>query len=198
LRVEEPPKHFTPSASRLTAEVLAARFQRRLLIFAVHHLGNRQDAEDLAQETLARVLAAMQKGALADPEALPAFVYQTARNVMKERFRKAGRETRAMTRYQHEPASEPGPDNLAVLVSSERGRELRAALATLAADDRNLLQWLYGQDLDAAEVAARLNIAAGNVRVRKHRALARLAAALGERGARHETNPAERQPDPGK
>ena len=117
---------------------------------------------------------------------------------MKERFRKAGRETRAMARYQNEPASDPPSDGLAVLVSEQRSKEVRAALATLSADDRNLLQWLYGQGLDAGDVAARLGIAAGNVRVRKHRALARLAAALGENSAAHETNPAERQHDPGK
>lgn len=183
MRVEEPPKHFTPSASGLRAEAVAARFQRRLLIFGVHHLGNRQDAEDLAQETLARVMAALQKGAVADPEALPAFVYQTAKNIMKERFRKAGRETRAMARYQNEPAGDPLPDGLAVLVSEQRSKEVRVALATLSADDRNLLQWLYGQGLDAGEVAARLGIAAGNVRVRKHRALGRLAEALGVNSA---------------
>lgn len=190
------------SAECMSAEQVVARFRQRIVIFGVQRLRNRDDAEDLAQETLSRVVAALEKGGLKDPESLPAFVYQTARNVLKERFRKAGRETRALQRYQHEPGEGPVPDAFATLVSAERCREVRSAMQKLSADDRNLLQWLYGQGLDAAEVAARLGMAAGAIRVRKHRALDRLSAALGQHlklvpttSDKNETNVSNRQPD---
>lgn len=140
-------------------------------------------AEDIAQETLRRVVEALRAKRLEHPEALPAFVFQTARNVCQHWVRHTARERAAFTRLERETASRLDEgDVLGALISEERTRTVRAALDRLSADDRELLTLLFYHDLDALDVSKRLGTTAAALRVRKHRALRRLAARLGERG----------------
>jgi RNA polymerase sigma-70 factor (ECF subfamily) len=55
-----------------------------------------------------------------------------------------------------------------------------AALALLTNEDRALLGLRFGADLAMADVAAALDIPLGTAKSRLHRALGRLAAAMGE------------------
>lgn len=74
----------------------------------------------------------------------------------------------------------PGRGPLDLLVSEEaRGAVLRS-LAELNAEDRDLLRRIYFEEEDSAETARRLQVTPGALRVRKHRALSRLAGLLGE------------------
>ncbi len=66
------------------------------------------------------------------------------------------------------------------LIDEERRRVVRLALQSLGLDDRELLEQIYARDADPEQLAAHLGISSGALRVRKHRALQRLSAALGE------------------
>ncbi len=158
---------------------LTARFWERLRLFAARRLRDAALAEDVAQETLRRALEALRQGRVENPEALPAFLFQTARHVCMQRARSMGREARAMQRMGAEDETSGDPDPLIALISRERGEAVRAALSRLDDEDRDLLTMSYGLALDSDEIARRLGITAGAVRVRKHRALARLTAMLG-------------------
>ncbi len=158
---------------------LTARFWERLRLFAARRLRDAALAEDVAQETLRRALEALRQGRVENPEALPAFLFQTARHVCMQRARSMGREARAMQRMGAEDETSGDPDPLVALISRERGEAVRAALSRLDDEDRDLLTMSYGLALDSDEIARRLGITAGAVRVRKHRALARLTAILG-------------------
>lgn len=160
---------------------LAARFHRRIRLFAARRVGDAAAAEDIAQETLRRVIEALRTEHVEHPEALPAFVFQTARNVCLHWVRSAARERTAFTRFERETTSpSEESDALGNLISEERARTVRAALDRLGADDRELLTSLFYRGLDAVELAARLGITMAALRVRKHRALNRLASRLGE------------------
>ncbi|MDQ6893903.1 MAG: sigma-70 family RNA polymerase sigma factor [Acidobacteriota bacterium] len=151
-------------------------------LFAARRIASRSGAEDVAQETLRRALEALRAGRVENPEALPAFLFQTARHICMHENRSGGREARAMARFATS-ASESGgasPDALRELISEERRASVRKALDRLRPADRDLLWWMYGEALEAGAIAARLGIEPGAVRVRKHRALGRLAEALGE------------------
>ena len=161
------------------AELLEHRFLARLRLFATRWLGDAHAGEDAAQEALRRVLQALTEGRVRQPEALPAFVYQTARHVCSHQNRAASRERRMLARYGAEPSlDEPFPNPLHELVSDERKAKVRCALAALDAQDRDLLCALYVHEQNPRVLAAELQLSDGALRTRKHRALKRLSRQL--------------------
>ena len=169
-----------PTVEDVDRDALWSRFHSRLLILGMRRLGSRADAEDMAQDALQRVTKALDENRLREPGALPAFVYQTALHVCQQSLRKRYRERRALEGYARSSPEETDPPPLTDLIAEERRRVVRLALQSLSSDDRELLEQLYTRDADPDELAARLGISAGALRVRKHRALQRLSAALGE------------------
>ncbi len=150
-----------------------------MLYFTARRLRNWSEAEDAAQETIRRAIESMQAGRIQKPESLAAFLFQTALHVCQHRSRTAGREGRALRRFGASPADSQSPDPLASLISDERRASVRAALGRLDEDDREILALTYAEALRTAEIAKRLSLSEGNVRVRRHRALKRLAELLG-------------------
>jgi RNA polymerase sigma-70 factor (ECF subfamily) len=169
-------------ADELSAD-LSRRFFDRLRVFAARRLRDAAAAEDLAQEALRLTLEALRAGRIENPRALPAFLFQTARNACMHARRSKGREARALQRLPAAGAGGVSPlaeDPLVALVREERRRAARSALATLGESDRELLRLFYEEGLDAKEVSRRLGTTPEAVRVRKHRALSRFGQALGE------------------
>lgn len=162
---------------------LARAYRERIRLFALRRLGDAAAAEDVAQETLRRVIDACRAGRIHTPDALPAFVFGTARHVCLHHVRGAAREDRAFRRLT--PAGQRALDEmdaLKSLIADERLREVRKALARLPDDDRELLRLVYYEQLPTDELARRLGLTPGAVRVRKHRALRQLAELLREEG----------------
>lgn len=173
----------TPSAdidtdSDVLAAQLSERFRDRLRFFAARRLRDRDAAEDVAQEVLRRTLEALRAGKVENREALPAFLFQTARNVCMQWGRSEGRKARAFTRLQREE-EDPEADPLADLITEERREKVREAFERLGPGDREVLRLSYVETLGAEEIAKQLNLTAGAVRVRRHRALNRLAEIMG-------------------
>jgi RNA polymerase sigma-70 factor (ECF subfamily) len=165
----------TPEADGLAAE-LAERFRGRLRLFAARRIHDPAAAEDVAQEAMRRTLEALRDGRITDPARLPGFVFETARHICMHHGRGRGREARALARMG--PGGASAEDPLQALITRERQEAVRHALQRLGADDRDLLKLMYGEGLDAAEAGRRLEVSPEAVRVRKHRALRRLAGAL--------------------
>ena len=160
---------------------LWGRFHTRLLILGLRRLGNRADAEDMAQDALQRVAKALSENRLRESGALPGFVFQTALHVCQQSLRKRYRERRALAGYADSSLEEDGvAQPLIDLIDEERRRVVRLALQSLDADDRQLLEQLYAREADPEQLAGQLGISPGTLRVRKHRALKRLSAVLGE------------------
>jgi RNA polymerase sigma factor (sigma-70 family) len=155
---------------------LAARFWDRIRVFAARRLGDTAAAEDVAQETLRRVGEALRAARIEHPPALAAFVYQTARHVCMQLQRSKARELRALERVSGDHATRGHPgDALAALIAEERRTAVCNALGALDQADCEVLRLTYYDQLSADEIAARLRSTPGAVRVRKHRALRRLA-----------------------
>jgi RNA polymerase sigma-70 factor (ECF subfamily) len=163
----------------LAAE-LSERFRDRLRFFAARRLRDREAAEDVAQEVLRRTLEALRAGKVENREALPAFLFQTARHVCMQWGRSEGRKARAFTRLESQSAeADPTEDPLTDLITEERREKVREAFEHLGPGDREVLNLSYVEALGAEEIATRLNLTAGAVRVRRHRALNRLAEIMG-------------------
>jgi RNA polymerase sigma factor (sigma-70 family) len=150
-------------------------------LFAARRLNDASAAEDVAQETLRIVVDAIRADRIENREALPGFVFQTARNLCLHWVRSTAREKSAFARLERESAKEsPHSDALASLVSAERAQMVKAALNSLSAEDKRLLTMIYYGDLGSDDIALTLGVTTAAVRVRKHRALQRLAAKLND------------------
>ena len=157
---------------------LAGRFWDRIRLFATRRLGSVAAAEDVAQETLRRVTEALRAGKVRQQEALPGFVFQTALHICLQHHRSSDREARALSRVSASTDA-VSPDALAGLISEERRTALHRGLGRMKDEDRELLRQLYFHDRQPDEVARTLGLTPGALRVRKHRALQRLAELLG-------------------
>ena len=186
-----------PESGRLAASAesleleLTPRFAGRLRVYAARRLWDRAAAEEVAQEVLRRVIEALREGRLEKPESLAGFVYATAQHVCLLRLRSAGREARALQRVALDRSgSAAAADPLAELIAGERIAALRRGLEKLAGGDRELLRMIYFEYLESREVARRLAVSEGALRVRKHRALKRLAELVAEDPGGNEAAPA--------
>ena len=166
------------------AEVLES-LRSGLHLLAVRALGTADAAEEAVQETLARAVAALARGQLADPAKLPAFVAGIARHVIVDMQRARCRSVS----FENLPAAaHPSyhPDALKALVSAEERARVRAALLSLSGPDRDLLRLCYVDGLAPTEIAQRTGEPPERIRKRKSRAMDRLRAAFhGDEPTRH-------------
>ena len=160
---------------------LARRFRERVRLFALRRLHDPAAAEDVAQETLRRVLEACRANRLENPAALPAFVFQTAQHICLQHFRSTKREGRALLRLSGEDPAHHDTHPLVSLIGEERRAAVREALGRLSPKDRDLLRMVYYEEVESRALAERLGVTPGALRVRKHRVLGKLAALLGNR-----------------
>ena len=172
---------IAPTPVLFPEEELAVRFTARLRLFAARKLNDAVAAQDVAQETLRVVVEAIRAGQIQGAEALPGFVFQTARNLCMHWVRSAAREKTAFARLERDSIdSSTVLDALMSVISLERAQGVRDAIGRLAKDDRALLHMFYYETLATDVIAARVGLNSAAVRVRKHRALQRLAAQLDE------------------
>jgi RNA polymerase sigma-70 factor (ECF subfamily) len=157
-------------AMRLAAE------RPRLVGLCAHLSGDASMAEDLAQEALAEAWRLLAK--LRQPEGLSSWLNAIARNVCL-RWAREHRRDQAHTAWLM-PADEAVDDVLDALPADEgepaialERDELIAvldrALALLPPDTRAALVGSYVRELPQAELAARLGLSEGALRVRLHR-----------------------------
>lgn len=144
-------------------------------IMALRALGDADLADEVGQETVARVLAAVQDARVNSPHNLGAFALGVARHVIADVIRERKRRTdlEAVADADRVPAIANG-DPLDTLVRSEAEERVREALSKLSAADQALLRMSYFEGLRPAQIAERMGEPATRVRMRKSRALDRL------------------------
>ena len=125
--------------------------------------------EDVRQETLTRVLVVLRQGAGVErPERFGAFVNGVCNNVVREFCRLDGREE-AWDENVEEP-SDPSVDLDAQLVNDELKREVERIFAALPEKDRRILQAIYLDEIDKADICRLFHVDAGYLRVLLYRA----------------------------
>lgn len=135
------------------------------------------EAEDVAQETLLRVLVYLRKaGGMDDPRKLGAFVNSFSERVMLE-FLRNGR------RFQQIPENSPEPVEQAIgaelrCITNERKELVRRTLPKLRKSDQLVLEKVYFAEQDKDAICAELGIDRNYLRVQVHRALGRLREAI--------------------
>jgi DNA-directed RNA polymerase specialized sigma24 family protein len=101
-----------PGGGGQEEKALSEDFRERVRLFAFRWVGS-TDSEDVAQETLRRVIMAFRGGRIRNESHPSAFIFQTARHVCMELRRSHARETRALDQLEREgiaaPILVPGP-----------------------------------------------------------------------------------------
>lgn len=163
------------AADRRLFERLVYETRDDLLAYALRRSASPEDAADALSETY--LIAWRKLDRIPPGEQARLWLFGVTRNVMRQggdhrRSRDAlvdrlAREVRAASDF--EPATE----------HDRGGRALHAALATLPERDREIMMLTAWEGLTPKEIAAVVGIPANVVRVRLHRARARLADRLG-------------------
>ena len=173
-------------------EALALAYAGRLYAFALRLGAGREDAEEIAQDTLVRAYRAL---AGYDPVRrrelrLRAWLFAIALNVQRNRVRRHhlpsvplepqragndGDETRATA---PEPAADRREAPEALAEAGETRRGLAAALLTLPARLREAVVLRHVQGLSYAEAAEALGVPVGTVKAQVHRGTRLLRVAL--------------------
>jgi RNA polymerase sigma factor (sigma-70 family) len=170
-------------AARRSPDQFAAVFDRhygRIYAYVARRLG-RDLAEDVASETFLVAFSRLAGYDPARPDAAP-WLYGIASNLIARHGRAESRRYRAMSKVPPErPVAEIDVAGR-LDAATARGR-LAAALARLAGPDRDVLLLVAWAGLSQPEVAAALDVPAGTVRSRLHRARREMRTALGEEDA---------------
>ena len=155
---------------------LFQQYAQKLKAYMLRQGADPATAEELAQETL---LVVWRKAALYSPEkgSLSTWIFTIARNLRIDRLRKE-------TAWQELPdnlsetltSDDPAPDQAA----SDRQREVRvrAVLAELSAEQRQVVEMAYIEGLSHSEIAERLHLPLGTVKSRMRLAYQKVRTAL--------------------
>ncbi len=119
------------------------------------------DAWELLQETWLKLFRSL--GSLRDPQALPAFLYKTARNTALSRLRRRG--SKEAENYPDEVHDESAGTDISGFDNAD---EVHHALDQLPLLQREALTLYFLEDLSLDEMAATLDVPVGTVKSRIH------------------------------
>jgi len=153
---------------------LCERYAGRIRAYGFRHLRDAVAADDLVQHVLLSVLQALRQGRVEERDRLDAYVLGTCRNVVMDMRRGVARQRRVAEQSAAGLPEGYEPQHLTV----DRMR-LEHCLRELEARDRAVVLATFLEDRDADEIGSAMQLSAGNVRVIRHRALAKLQACVG-------------------
>ena len=165
-------RRVAAAEGRVDAEAEGELYRRlapRVRLYGLRHLRERAAAADLAQQVMLMTLQRLRAGEVREPERIASFVLGTCRMTALEMKRGAARRQAILDTWavveEAADAAEPRPIDEA---------RLARCLEALAERERSVVLLAFAGDKSAEETGAELGITPGNVRVIRHRALARL------------------------
>jgi RNA polymerase sigma-70 factor (ECF subfamily) len=154
---------------------LFARFGHRIRAFGLRHLDGAAAADDLVQQVLVVVIESLRAGKVRDEDQLASFVLGTSRMVALAQRSREARHARLLDSTTVPELHEASVDAQPVLDADQ----LRACLDELPPKERTVVVLTFYADRSGDEIAAELGTTSGNVRVVRHRAMARLQRCMG-------------------
>lgn len=163
-------------ADRAAFGALYRRYLDRVYGYAFYLLGDHHDAEDATERTFLAALDAI--GRFRDEGAsFRAWLFRIAHNQIANTLRSRARGRASPLDAVPEPVADADPAREAG--AADDARRVRAALAQLSEDRRQVIVLRFVDGLSAREIGAVLGRSEGAVRVLQHRALRELAGILG-------------------
>lgn len=154
---------------------LVARYRDRLGRYAVHMLGDREDAEEVLQDAFVRAYRSLQR--CDDPERFGAWLY----GILVNRCRTAGaRAARRGRLFVRDEAALSGAAFPSLAERSDSEEVVRSALARLAPEHREAFLLKYVEDLEYEEMARLTGAGVSALKMRVKRAREQLQVILRE------------------
>ena len=124
--------------------------------YAIKHLRNFDEAEELAQEIVCRALSAIRRGMIGEDTDFPAYMWRIARNTLVSTVR----------RRESAPLAEEAMLGLAsneltaeeTIIRDEEQAELRLALCRMWGNYRQVIVCYYYEEMPLSDIAARLGV----------------------------------------
>ena len=163
------------SNSRKTFSDIYNKHIDKIYRFILLKVKSAEIAEDLCSETFMRGWGAFKS----DPKIqnIQAFLYQIARNLLADHYRQTSRAQLVSAEFAHLVDPDQNLEEKAV-IASDIGK-IKAALADIKEDYREVLVWYYLDELKVPEIAKLAGKSEEAVRVTVHRALKALKMRLG-------------------
>lgn len=152
------------------ASLLFDRYNKRIFHFLARMTMDRALAEDLTQNVFLRLIkyrTSYREGARFQP-----WIYQVARNIFSDHYQ--SHKNKYSDFVDVEKVSDYMPDTDDTNLIDERERLLHQSIAKLEPEQRELLVLTRFQQMKYEEVALIMNTSVANIKVRVHRAIAKL------------------------
>ncbi|MFJ7738552.1 RNA polymerase sigma factor [Lysinibacillus sp. NPDC097287] len=162
---------------KLQIEQVYDAYHRDVYHFALYYTNNKQEAEDITQETFLKVLKQFDR--LKDRSKVKTWILSIARNTAVDIHRKHKIRRLLTEKISHQPMIKEVKEPQDILVKNEDWQEVQDALMTLKSHDRTIIICRMLKDYSIQETAAILGISEVKVRVDFHRAMARLRKKVG-------------------
>jgi len=160
-------------ASEAAESELYRRFAPRVRLYGLRHLRNEESARDLMQQVMLLAIEKLRRGEVRDTEQIGSFILGTSRTMAIAARRKDMRRERLRDAFLA-PRGFAEPEAGAALDLDR----LEHCVAQLADRERSVVFQTFYAESTAATVASELGVSEGNVRVIRHRALAKLRACV--------------------
>jgi len=152
---------------------LYRRLAPRVRLYGLRHLRDPHAAHDLVQQVLLTTLERLRKGELREPDKIASFVLGMCRMTVLE-IRRGGWRREQLLDAHGATESYEAPEPLVLDPA-----RLTRCLEGLAERERSVVALSFLAEKPGDEVASDLGLTAGNVRVIRHRALAKLRDCMG-------------------
>jgi RNA polymerase sigma-70 factor (ECF subfamily) len=149
---------------------LYRRLAPRVRLYGLRHLRDPAAADDLAQDVLLMTFDSLRSGRVREPERIASFVLGSCRRVVADLRRGVARRQQLLERFG--PGLEPAvaPDESPPLDLDR----VTHCLESLAERERSVVVLSFYAERRSDEIGRELGLSVANVRVVRHRALARL------------------------
>lgn len=158
------------AADSATEQHFVSYFSALIQIKLRSRLPSREAIEDARQETFVRFFVALHSGKILQPERLGSFVNSICNNVLKEQYRKGGRDTSLDDEDQEKDFPAHGVGMLDALESRQAEEKVREILDQLPERDRRLLREVFLEERDKDDVCRDFGVDREYLRVLLHRA----------------------------
>ncbi|OGN04530.1 MAG: hypothetical protein A2831_00720 [Candidatus Yanofskybacteria bacterium RIFCSPHIGHO2_01_FULL_44_17] len=150
-------------------EDIVNQYQRDLVNFHYRFVGNRPEAEDLAQDTF--IKAYNKFDTLKEPGKLKSWLFQIARNTVIDSFRRNKNKPFAMDSVILENIPEiTAVDYQDKVARMEVSKELESCIDLLVKEDRAIIKLLYYEGFSYKEIGELLHMNENTLKSRLHRA----------------------------
>ncbi len=151
-----------------TEQHFVAYFEQLLRIKLRSRMLTSDKVEDLRQETFIRVIAAVRKDGVRQPERFGAFVNSICNNVLLEHYRSSAKNQPMEEVYMEIP--DKILDLEGMLVTKESAQQVRRILDGMPKRDRDLLRAIFLEEKEKDSVCRELGVDREYLRVLVHRA----------------------------